>query len=288
VKTLQHRIREAAQAHGLGQLVVERDYAQSYVLLGIAATDALREALVFKGGTALKKVHLGNYRFSEDLDFSAVKGPRGAALEGAVRAAVVVAQQEAQKRSPLSFVVERHVERDPHPGGQEVFIVRAQFPWQRQPMVPVKVEVTHDEPVLLECPWLPVDHDYGEELGALVKSYCLEEICAEKLRSTRQTQAKLAARGWARPRARDFYDLWHLVRLEAGRVDWSRVMRILPSKCETRQVTVKRIADVFAPTLLDEVRASWTATLGPFVKDLPEVEQVLQETKERLGELLLF
>ena len=288
MKTLQHRIREAAQAHGLGQIVVERDYAQSYVLFGIGATESLRDSLVFKGGTALKKVHLGNYRFSEDLDFSAVNGPKGTALEAAVREAVVVAQKEAQKLSPLSFAVERYEEREPHPGGQEVFIVRAQFPWQRQPMVPVKIEVTHDEPVLLECPRVPVDHGYGENLGATVKAYSLEEICAEKIRSTRQTQAKLATRGWVRPRARDFYDLWHLVRLEAGRVNWSKVSSILPSKCATRQVTVKSVDDIFAPVLLDEVRASWGATLGPFVKDLPAVEQVLQETKKHLGELLMF
>ena len=83
-------------------------------------------------------------------------------------------------------------------------------------MVPVKIEITHDEPVLLPAPVMPVAHGYEETLEAAVRAYRLEEICAEKLRATRQTQAKLNARGWARPRGRDSYDLWHLVRWIQG------------------------------------------------------------------------
>lgn len=66
MKTLQVRVRQAAKDSRVNQLVVERDYVQSYVLLGIGSQPELRDALIFKGGTALKKVHLGDYRFSED------------------------------------------------------------------------------------------------------------------------------------------------------------------------------------------------------------------------------
>ncbi|MGH7269925.1 MAG: nucleotidyl transferase AbiEii/AbiGii toxin family protein, partial [Polyangiaceae bacterium] len=146
MKLLQRRIQQAAKDGRVNQLVVERDYAQSYVLLGIVSQAELRETLVFKGGTALKKVHFKSYRFSEDLDFSAVDGPTGPALEQAIRAAVDAAQVAARVLAPITMTVERYEEREPHPGGQEAFIVRIQFPWQRQPMVPVKLEITHDEP----------------------------------------------------------------------------------------------------------------------------------------------
>ena len=60
----------------------------SWVLAGIGQVDSLRDTLVFKGGTALKKCYFGNYRFSEDLDFSGLEGvPTGEAMEGAVREA---------------------------------------------------------------------------------------------------------------------------------------------------------------------------------------------------------
>lgn len=286
MKLLQRRIQQAAKDGGVSQLVIERDYAQSYVLLGIAGQAELRETLVFKGGTALKKVYFKTYRFSEDLDFSAVDGPRQGALEQAVRAAIAEAEAAARALAPVLMTVERYEERDPHPGGQETFIVRVQFPWQRRPMVPVKIEITHDEPVLLPAPPMPIAHGYEETLKAAVRTYDLEEICAEKLRSTRQTQAKLATRGWARPRGRDFYDLWHLVRLEVGRVDWARVAEILPRKCAHREVTISSIGDIFEPGLLEEVRATWERTLGPFVAEPPDVERVLAETRERLEALL--
>jgi len=286
VKALRVRVQQAARDGGVNQLVVERDYAQSYVLLGLAATPPLKDSLVFKGGTALKKAHFGSYRFSEDLDFSAIEGPEGKDLEQAVRGAAAAAEEAARRWAPLTFTVERYEERDPHPGGQEAFIVRVQFPWQRQPMVPIKLEITHDEPVLLDARAVPIQHGYDESIEITARTYCLEEICAEKLRSTRQTHAKLTARGWTRPRARDFYDLWHLVREPDGRIDWDRVASVLPAKCSHRQVTIRTIADVFEASLLAEVRATWERTLGPFVRVLPAVDQILSETRARLEALL--
>ena len=51
------------------EAVLERDYSLSWFLVGLSAT-SLREKLAFKGGTALKKYYFGDYRFSEDLDFT--------------------------------------------------------------------------------------------------------------------------------------------------------------------------------------------------------------------------
>jgi hypothetical protein len=286
LKTLRLRIQQAATHARVSQLVIERDYAQSYVLLGIARCADLGNVLIFKGGTALRKIHFGGYRFSEDLDFSSVDSPRGAELEKAIRTAVSAAQSAARRYAPVSMTVEHYEERDPHPGGQEAFVVRVQYPWQRQLLVPVKIEITTDEPVLLPSPPQPVMHGFEEQLEVQIRTYSLEEICAEKLRSTRQTQVMLAERGWARSRARDYYDLWHLVQLEPGRVDWAQVSSILPRKCRHRQVTITSVDDVFETGLLDEVRATWKRTLGPFVSELPDAETVLTETRERLAHLL--
>jgi predicted nucleotidyltransferase component of viral defense system len=94
-------------------------------------------------------------------------------------------------------------------------------------------------------------------------------------------------RGWARSRGRDYFDLWHIARLGEGRVDWDKVREILPRKCEHRQVRIATVADIFEPALLDEVRAAWVRTLGPFVPELPDVAKVLAETRERLEAVLV-
>lgn len=51
---------------------IEKDYIITWVLMGLSQNDYLKEALLFKGGTALKKAYYPDYRFSEDLDFTFV------------------------------------------------------------------------------------------------------------------------------------------------------------------------------------------------------------------------
>ena len=49
--------------------VLERDYCLAWLLNSLAESD-LRGRLAFKGVTALKRCYFGDYRFSEDLDFT--------------------------------------------------------------------------------------------------------------------------------------------------------------------------------------------------------------------------
>jgi uncharacterized protein len=49
--------------------VIERDYCLSWFLFGLAQLE-LKRKIIFKGGTALRRCHFEDYRFSEDLDFS--------------------------------------------------------------------------------------------------------------------------------------------------------------------------------------------------------------------------
>ena len=49
--------------------IIEKDYLIELVLYYFSKDNFLYENLVFRGGTALKKVYFPKYRFSEDLDF---------------------------------------------------------------------------------------------------------------------------------------------------------------------------------------------------------------------------
>jgi len=60
-------IRFTAAETGFAARLIEKDYFCSLVLEYLAGVD---DALVFKGGTCLAKVHAGFYRLSEDLDFA--------------------------------------------------------------------------------------------------------------------------------------------------------------------------------------------------------------------------
>ena len=60
------QIQRIAQRNGVGMQVQERDYVQHLILWLLYSRS---QALVFKGGTALRLVYGGN-RYSEDLDFN--------------------------------------------------------------------------------------------------------------------------------------------------------------------------------------------------------------------------
>jgi len=91
MKPIRKRLEEARRDAGLSWEIIEKDYILSWVLAGIAANVKLQGELIFKGGTALKKCYFGNYRFSEDLDFTAKEEiVRGELLEKQIKKIITI------------------------------------------------------------------------------------------------------------------------------------------------------------------------------------------------------
>ena len=284
---LEQLLKATARRLAIPYETVLKDYAIGHLMAAIAHEPAVADSLVMKGGTALKKLYFGDYRFSEDLDFSAESGPRGAGLEGVLGAVASRAQDALSARGPFEVSIERAVYRDPHPHGQESFAFRIQFPWQRRPLCLVKLEVTVDEPILLSPTFRPIIHGYGEELTGAVRAYCLEEIVAEKLRALLQNEARRAERGWVRPRYRDLYDLWRILGNPLAAVDRAAVRRILPDKCSVRGVSFASPADFFPAALLETVHDGWNADLAPLVLNLPPAGLVVADLRREVEVLLV-
>lgn len=290
MRPLRYRLRDAVREHGVPPHIVEKDYALSYVLAGLSSRPELSDALAFKGGTALKKLFFGDYRFSEDLDFSARAAPKGAELEQALHAAVQQATGLLTAYGPFTLNARRYPESAPHPRGQEAFVIGVGFPWHPQPLCRVKVEVTHDEPILLAPEKRPLIHGYeGEELLAHVSCYQLEEIVAEKLRSLLQTQQRIMLRGWSRPHTRDYYDLWRILEDLGHTLDADQVRVILRKKCAHREVGFHRLDDFFTDELVHQARRNWDTSLRTMVPgELAEWDYVLQRLRALVGQLTLL
>lgn len=62
-------IQRLSSKQGVPEETIEKDYLIEFVLSYLGKDKYFKEKLVFRGGTALKKVYFPDYRFSEDLDF---------------------------------------------------------------------------------------------------------------------------------------------------------------------------------------------------------------------------
>jgi predicted nucleotidyltransferase component of viral defense system len=271
-------LRAKAKKFNVRLEIVEKDYALSYLLAAIADTPGLGDRIALKGGTALKKLYFAEYRFSEDLDYSTLAlGP----LSDVAAKMDTVTQKMRNRlfeRGPFEVQNEALTLKLPHPGEQAGYLVRVQFPGQRQALCRLKVEITVDEPILLPVEQMPVLHGFDELLQVEIRSYALAEIVAEKLRALLQSQARLNERGWGASRVcRDYYDLWSVLR-SRERFD-GQMPALVAEKCQVRGVSFERPHDFVADELLKVARQEWQQQLMPFVPTAPPVEQILSEVQ---------
>ena len=87
--------------------------------------------------------------------------------------------------------------------------------------------------------------------------YSLEEIVAEKLRAILQHQKILEKRGWARSRARDYYDVWRIVKSYRSELVLAGFPSFLRRKCAAKDVSFERPTDFFRRSVLGDVERTW-------------------------------
>src|SRR5579872_2003003 len=133
--------------------VLERDYCLAWFLAVLAVSD-LRPALAFKGGTALKRCYFGDYRFSEDLDFT-LTAPLSPDELKAQLEPVCAAVREA---SGIVFSFDRE-DRQKHDNSY-TFYLRYEGPLPRASNV--KVDITLHEQIVYSLPERAVLRGYEE------------------------------------------------------------------------------------------------------------------------------
>lgn len=271
-------IRSVTQNKKVQQYIVEKDYALSYLLAAINDTDGLGENLVLKGGTALKKLYFADYRFSEDLDYSTrAMGPIKQ-IDALMETVVHRMAEMLNERGPFFVVLEPLILKLPHRGEQKAYLVRVQFPEQRQPLCRLKVEITVDERILLPTENRTVLHGFTEDFNAQISVYSLLEITAEKLRALLQSKARLHERGWGASRVcRDYYDLWNLLQVRG--LKSLNLIPLLAQKCTAREVSYESPSDFISEDLLAVASAEWAQQLLPFVPDAPSPAELLPKVQ---------
>lgn len=189
-------ISKLAHRLGLGDKTIEKDYLLTWVLCALSASP-LREQLAFKGGTAIKKVYIPDYRFSEDLDFTLLDA---SLANDALQAAVEALFPWLKKEVNLTLAIRRV---EVHASGNPTLYLNYVGPLQGDLASRfLKVDFSRDEGLEFPLSQEPLQASYSDCQGrsAELMVYSLEEILAEKLRSL-----------LTRTEPRDLYDIHYLL-----------------------------------------------------------------------------
>ena len=209
---------------------VEQDLVITLALFDIFRDAILKEALAFRGGTALHKLHLAPAaRYSEDIDLvQREAGPIGPVL--------------SRLRRVLEWIGPARSDTGEHPR------VTFRFETETGAIRKVKIEINSHEhfghvvPRLYAVPDLPVGN------SAVVPTYELDELLATKLRALYQ-----------RRKGRDLFDLWWAH--EQADPDPARIVALLAQYQAAAGRPMIRASELRAnlaakrvPSFLEEVR----------------------------------
>ena len=261
-------IQKKAREAGVRDQQIEKDYILSWILYGIAQHELLPTTIVFKGGTALKKVYFEDYRFSEDLDFTLFDNSiSNEQIFKWFSEVFEYIQDEAN--IPLEIV-----DNNEHEDGGINFYIGYVGPFgglganKR-----VKVDISRSEQLQFE----PVMQDtilgYSDQEEHQLLCYPLEEIFVEKLRSVIQ-----------RMQARDFYDIWYL--LEIHKLDVTFYLKEFRAKCESKGIDPTSFHNKLQQRL-PQYKGRWESSLADQIQGLPDFDQVVREVMRHLKNLEL-
>jgi len=220
----------------------------------------------FLCGTALKRCYFGDYRFSEDLDFTLAEE---APLE-TILAELEGVYAEVQQSSGVIIRYSRE-DRRKHQNSH-TFYLAYEGPLPGTSTKEVKVDITISERIVMAVQERPVLKGYNEysdlpeDSNILV--YALDEILVEKV---------VALTDRARNEPRDLYDVWHLTAKQ--NMDLSALTQEITSKLEFHGRALAGTGDEF---VIKEARLKklWQTRLA--MAALPHFDEVYRSVRRSL------
>ena len=230
----------------------------------------LKDSLLFKGGTCIKKCYLGNYRFSEDLDFTAL-------WEDVISTEQLLAIFQAirnwvYKESGIQIIKESiRFEFYQNSAGDKALQGKLNFQGplqQKTNFTRIKFDVTLKEFVVLPPSKRPILHPYSDPIAAQISCYCFEELFAEKTRALVE-----------RLRPRDLYDVVHLYKQTRFPVR-SVFFHALVQKCTYRGISLPSLQELETHPQKKILGTEWSRMLQHQVQNLQPLENYWKQLTE--------
>lgn len=282
---LQKEIMNVAEQKGVVKSTVDKDWVLGHFLAAIYSEQKLREMLIFKGGTCLKKCWFPDYRFSEDLDFTS----RSTDFE--------------LKQSHLDYIcwhvkenaaILTHIESliplkfENKLTGYEAVLKfwGSDHPRNEAPSPPerwhtkIKIEVTLFEKIVFHQTDKKIIHPYSDQVAInpnAIPCYTIEEMLAEKLRA-------LIQRSYTAPR--DYYDIWYLSNTIEN-LDWPKITEAFHEKMKFKGHTFTGVDQFINEDNDKKLKGAWKNSLGHQIANdqLPEYEVVKESLTKLFNEI---
>jgi predicted nucleotidyltransferase component of viral defense system len=270
---LQKEIADIAAQKGVVKSTIDKDWALGHFIDAIFSVPELKQKLIFKGGTCLKKCYIPDYRFSEDLDFTSIDksfiltrkhlNDITALLKQRIEMPthieslkeLIYEDKLTGYEALIKFWGSDHSRNDPPPPPQR---------WQTK----IKIEIILYELVLFPVSKRDVTLNYSDKLtdNALqVPCYSIEEVVAEKMRS-------LIQRSYTAPR--DFYDIWYLSK-HFPELGYQPIVDAFYKKLAFKGHTFTGVEQLINPENNKHLKAAWKNSLAHQITgELPDFDTV--------------
>jgi len=243
-------LRKIAAREGIPLGTLEKDYALS-IVLSLLSKDPLAESLIFKGGTAIKKIYFPEARFSEDLDFSFLDKTSGQ-IEDNTKDILI-----GKRIGDVEFLQMRNINHTDFS-----FTCDISFIGPLEYNNKIKLDFSGREKPIHEVK-RPLIEVYDMQIN--IPALDLTEILAEKIRA-------LIVRG----KSRDLYDVWFLLSKDVD-IDVSLVNEKL------KLYDKKFNYDEFCNSI-SKIENTWDRDLKPLLASVPKIEIVREEVVKVLKE----
>jgi len=254
-------IRRIAAERKLGLDLIEKDYSLGWILNGVSHS-SVKDKLLFKGGTALSKVYYpGDWRISEDLDFTILDDSSMDDILADIQEELPLLVDELSGGIRINF-------KDPlvHPD-----FIRATVSF-KGPITRhrTKIEVTREKFIgNHHTPNFPIQYDYTK---FSLPVYTLDNILAEKLRALIE-----------RTKIRDYYDVWRLLGLKV--VDSGVLRDQFDRKCKGKDIIFKNVEQFFREDLVEILEPHFDDLVRMSTEPMPTLPNMIGETRELIEEV---
>lgn len=246
------QVQKLALKNNVSPEIIEKDYFIELVLFYFSKDSSLCENLVFRGGTALKKVYFPKYRFSEDLDF-VIDSKKEI---NAYQEIIIQILQKISSDYPIKIDKRSIFERD----RLQLFIIYDIIPDIRG-VKELKVDILQDYYIPKhERKELLFSYPEFENKNSVLETYTLESVICDKIGRILDVDNE----------PRDLYDLRYLLKLN------------LDIKIVKKEFKNKYGYGIIIPNLLreiakDDYRQNWENRLIHQIFDLPDYNMVIKD-----------